>query len=115
MTFERVCALSDLEPETVAQAIVGGRKVAMVRAEDGSVHAVQDECSHQDVSLSEGEVEDCSIECWLHGSTFDLRTGEPQSLPATEPIEVYSVRVDGEDVYVSLAPQDSLTTTNRKS
>ena len=55
---------------------------------------------HAEVSLSEGEVEDCTIECWLHGSQFDLRTGQPLSLPAIRPVPVYPVRVEGDAVLV---------------
>lgn len=95
--FVRVCALEDLTPGTPALAEIGGRPVAMVRDEDGHVHAVDDTCSHANVSLSEGDVDGCTIECWLHGSAFDLNTGEPTSLPATEPIAVYAVTVDDDD------------------
>jgi 3-phenylpropionate/trans-cinnamate dioxygenase ferredoxin subunit len=74
-----------------------------VRIED-EFFCVDDCCSHEDYSLSEGEVleEECEIECWKHGSTFDLKTGEPRSLPATKPVAVYSVNVSGEDVMVEL-------------
>ncbi len=66
---------------------------------DDDVYAIGDRCSHQDISLSEGEVlvEERQIECWKHGSTFSLETGEPQTLPATRPVPVYAVRVvDGQ-------------------
>ncbi len=63
---------------------LGHTTVAVVRDEDGDVHAVDDTCSHANVSLSEGEVDGCTIECWLHGSRFDLRTGEP-TVPAGDP------------------------------
>ncbi len=67
-------------------------------------HALDDTCSHENYSLSEGEVlaEECEIECWKHGSTFDLLSGEPRSLPATKAVSVYPVRVDGADVLVEL-------------
>ena len=67
-------------------------------------HAVDDECSHEDYSLAEGVVwtEECEIECPRHGSTFDLRTGEPCSLPATQPIAVYTVVVEDRTVSVEL-------------
>ncbi len=52
------------------------------------VFAIHDECSHAAIPLSEGEVEGCEIECWLHGSRFDLRTGKPTGLPATEPVPI---------------------------
>jgi 3-phenylpropionate/trans-cinnamate dioxygenase ferredoxin subunit len=71
---------------------------------DDSFYAVGDTCSHEDYSLSEGEVlaDACEIECWKHGSMFDLRTGEPRSLPATKPVPVYRVAVEGDDVVVEL-------------
>ncbi len=103
-TYEKVCALDELPAVGAALAEIGGEKVAMVRTQDGTVHAVQDTCTHGAVSLSEGEVDGCTLECWLHGSRFDLRTGKPLSPPATVPIRVYSVKIEGDDVYVSLTP-----------
>jgi 3-phenylpropionate/trans-cinnamate dioxygenase ferredoxin subunit len=115
MSAQRVCALSDV-PEVGALRVkatgANGAEVpvAVVRDEDGHLHAVSDLCSHQDISLSEGEVEGCEIECWLHGSRFDLRTGEPSSLPATAAIPVYELTVSGEDVLVDVsAPTDPRT------
>lgn len=66
------------------------------------VFAVDDVCSHSDASLSEGEVTDFKIECWLHGAEFDLRTGEALTLPATQPIETYPVTIDGNSVTVQI-------------
>ncbi|HEX8497183.1 MAG TPA: non-heme iron oxygenase ferredoxin subunit [Actinomycetales bacterium] len=102
MSFQPTVALADLPPATAVRVQVDGLPVAVVRAEDGSVHAVDDTCSHANVSLAEGEVEDCSIECWLHGSRFDLRTGEPTGLPATAPIAVYAVDVADGTVMVDV-------------
>ena len=62
--------------------------------------AIQDLCSHAAVALSEGEVADCTVECWLHGSRFDLRTGKPIGPPATEPVATFPVEVRDGDVYV---------------
>ncbi|WP_049564233.1 non-heme iron oxygenase ferredoxin subunit [Streptomyces sp. SBT349] len=93
--FVRACALGDLEVDVPRRVDLGGVPVAVVRTE-GAVYAVNDICSHANVSLSEGEVEDCQIECWLHGSSFDLRTGKPTGLPATQPIPVYPVKIEGE-------------------
>jgi len=84
------------------EAVNGTVEVAVVRAEDGELHAISDVCSHGAVSLSDGEVEGATIECWLHGSTFDLRTGAPTGLPATRPVPVYPVTVDGERVLVDV-------------
>jgi len=87
----------------------GTVEVALVRDSAGELHAISDICSHGAVSLSDGEVEDCTIECWLHGSRFDLRTGKPTGPPATEPVAVYAVQVDGDDVLVDLtAPLNSV-------
>lgn len=99
----RVCRLDELPEVGAAKADVLGRVLAIVRAEDGSVHAIDDECTHGKVSLSEGEVEGCSLECWLHGSSFDLVTGQPTGLPATVPVAVHTVRIVDGDVYVALA------------
>ena len=103
MAFERVCALSDVAEPGALRVELADVDVAVVRYE-GAVYAVEDLCSHAEVPLSEGDVEELggapTIECWLHGSCFDLRTGEPTNLPATEPVPVYPVRVEGEDVLV---------------
>jgi len=94
MTWIDACPL-DAVPEDGALAVtVAGLTVAIVRS-GSDVYAIKDVCSHADVALSEGEVEGCFIECWLHGSKFDLRTGEPTSLPAIAPVPVYPVRVEG--------------------
>lgn len=99
-----VCHRDDLPETGAAQAQVEGRFVAMVRTEDGRIHAVDDTCSHANVSLSEGELDGCLLECWLHGSVFDVRTGDPENLPATVPIAVHQVTVDDAgEVYVALA------------
>jgi 3-phenylpropionate/trans-cinnamate dioxygenase ferredoxin subunit len=101
----RACALSDLDDRKPLAVQVGDVPVVLVRDGD-AVHALHDECSHRSVELSEGEVTRQGIECWFHGSCFDLRTGAPSSPPATEPVDVYAVRIDGDDVYVD--PQTTL-------
>jgi 3-phenylpropionate/trans-cinnamate dioxygenase ferredoxin subunit len=101
MSFVRACATSDLEPGTAIAVSVDGVDVAVVR--DGEdFYAVYDECSHAAIALSEGDVEGDQIECWLHGSRFDLRTGKPTNLPATEPVAIYPVKVQGSDVLVDV-------------
>ena len=95
---ERVMALDDLAPGTAKQVKVGDHVIALVRIDD-DVYALGDRCSHQDISLSEGDVlcEDRALECWKHGSAFSLVDGEPLSLPATRPVPVYEVQVvDGQ-------------------
>ena len=99
----RLCSLDELEPGTARRFDVDGHRICVVRIGD-DVYAIGDRCSHADVSLSEGEVlaDDFEIECWKHGSTFDLKSGEPQSLPATRPVPVYETRVVGGVVEVTL-------------
>ena len=110
MTFTKVANLSDL-PENAAVAVeVAGVDVALVRTA-AQVFAIRDVCSHAEVALSEGEVTfddngTPEIECWLHGSTFNLRTGEPVILPATEPVPVYPTSVDGDVVLVDMNPEE---------
>ncbi|MFI9718888.1 non-heme iron oxygenase ferredoxin subunit [Streptomyces sp. NPDC052396] len=104
MSYVRVATLSELAEDTPKRVEIDGTPVSIVRTE-GEVFAIYDICSHANVSLSEGEVEDCAIECWLHGSTFDLRTGKPSGLPATRPVPVYPVKIEGDDVLVSLTQE----------
>jgi 3-phenylpropionate/trans-cinnamate dioxygenase ferredoxin component len=98
----RVCAASAVAKGSVGAADINGTPVAIVHADDDNFYAIYDECSHASVALSEGEVDGCTLECWLHGSRFDLRTGEPTGLPATEPVRVYPVEVRDGDVYIDL-------------
>jgi len=100
-TFQRACALADVPEEGAVGVEVAGVPVAVVRA-GGEVFALHDVCSHEEVPLSEGEIYDCTVECWLHGSCFDLRTGDPTGPPATVPVPVYPVKIEGGDVYVAL-------------
>jgi 3-phenylpropionate/trans-cinnamate dioxygenase ferredoxin component len=100
---ERLCALDDLAPGTARRFDVAGHRIAVVRIDD-DVYAIGDRCSHQNISLAEGEVlcEEREIECWKHGSTFSLQTGEPQSLPATKPVPVYEAAVVDGHIEVTL-------------
>jgi 3-phenylpropionate/trans-cinnamate dioxygenase ferredoxin component len=105
----RICAAEEVPKGAVVRAEVDGTEIALVHADDDSFYAIRDECSHAAVALSEGEVDGCTLECWLHGSRFDLRTGEPSGLPATEPVPVYPVEVRDGDVFVSLTPSNGVT------
>ena len=99
-----ICSVGDLPTQVGAVvADVGGRRVTIARDSSGELHAFDDTCTHQNVSLAEGEIEGDRIECWLHGSQFDMRTGEPKQLPATQPVAVHTVIVEGDDVYVALS------------
>ena len=100
-----VCALADLPRGRALPVDLDGVAVVVVHADDGTVHALRDRCSHGDVPLSEGEVVDCTLECWLHGSRFDLHTGRPTGPPATAPVSVYPVEIHDGHVYVSPTPR----------
>ena len=109
MAFERVCGLSEVPENGALRVELADVDVAVVRY-DGDVYAIQDVCSHAEVPLSEGDVEELdgapTIECWLHGSCFDLRTGKPTNPPAMDPIATYPVTVRDGAVYVSLGSDD---------
>jgi 3-phenylpropionate/trans-cinnamate dioxygenase ferredoxin subunit len=106
MAFELACAVSDVATDEALGVTIGEYDVAIARhptPEGDEFFALQDVCSHAEVPLSEGEVEDCTVECWLHGSRFDLRTGKPTGLPATEPVATFPVEVRDDGVYVDVA------------
>jgi len=99
MSKHQVCRFDELAPNTARRVDLDGVHIAVVRIGD-DVYAIGDVCSHQNISLSEGEIhpEDKSIECWKHGSEFSLETGEALTLPATKPVPTYEVVVDGDDI-----------------
>jgi 3-phenylpropionate/trans-cinnamate dioxygenase ferredoxin subunit len=97
----KACTLSELKDESAIRVELAGKPVCIARS-NGEVFALHDVCSHADVALSEGDVEDGHIECWLHGSMFDLRTGKPTGLPATRPVPTFPVTVEGDDVLVQM-------------
>ena len=105
---QTVCRLDELESGTARRVVVGGVPVAVVRI-DEDVYAIGDICSHANVSLSEGEVwcEERELECPKHGSTFSLLTGEPATLPATQPVPVYAAEVVGGEVVVTVASAET--------
>jgi 3-phenylpropionate/trans-cinnamate dioxygenase ferredoxin component len=101
MSYVKVCALADIPADGALGVEVGDVPVALVRS-GAEVFAIHDVCSHAEVALSEGDIDGGTIECWLHGSCFDLRTGKPTNPPATQPVPVYKVKVEDDDVLVSL-------------
>ncbi len=100
MTAQRAGALSELEQDTALRVELDGVAIAVVLDGNGEVHAIGDTCTHGDISLAEGFVEDDTLECWAHGSAFSLRTGKPLNLPAYEPVPVFEVTIDGDDVLI---------------
>ena len=102
MGFERACSQDEVRGDEAHAVLVDDLEVANAR--DGEeFFAIRNECSHAAVALSEGEVADGTVECWLHGSCFDLRSGKPTHLPATEPVAIFPVELRGGDVYVDVS------------
>jgi 3-phenylpropionate/trans-cinnamate dioxygenase ferredoxin component len=108
MAFEQVGSAADVAKGSAISVEVGGVEIAVVHADDDVFYAVRDECSHASVPLSDGEVEGCMLECWLHGSRFDVRTGQPSDLPATQPVATYPVEIRDGDIYVSTEPSNGV-------
>jgi 3-phenylpropionate/trans-cinnamate dioxygenase ferredoxin component len=102
--FQRACAVDEVPENGAMHVDIGDVPVAIVKT-DGDFYAIYDVCSHEEVPLSEGDIEGTTIECWLHGSCFDLATGKPTGLPATKPVPVFPVKIDGGDVFVRLSEE----------
>ena len=101
MNRVKVAEFSDLKEGVGFKVDLDEHRIAVFLV-DGSIFAIGDRCSHAEASLAEGEVFDHEVECPRHGSTFDLRTGEPQALPATKPVPTYTVSIKDGDVYVEV-------------
>lgn len=100
MSAQRACSVSELQQDTALRVVIDGTPIAVVKDSAGEIHAIGDTCTHGEISLSEGFVEGDTLECWAHGSAFSLISGKPQNLPAYEPVPVYTVEIDGDDVLI---------------
>ena len=89
-----ICSVEDIKPGRAIRVKVGDHAIAIARTKSGDVKAIDDKCSHGEISLSEGFVDENSIECWAHGAKFSLETGAPLSLPAYEPVAVYDTFIE---------------------
>ena len=98
----RICAVEDIKPGKAIRVKVGDLAIAIVRTKAGDVKALDDKCSHGEISLSEGFVDKDTIECWAHGAKFSLETGEALTLPAFEPVAVYEVLIDNGDIFLEI-------------
>ena len=96
----RICSLDELKPGKALRVKINDHAIAIIRAPNGEVKALDDKCSHGEISLSEGFVDNETIECWAHGAKFDLNTGKPLSLPAYEPVATYEILIDNNDIFV---------------
>lgn len=101
MAWHPVADEASIGDEEAVGVMVGATPVALCRSK-GTLHAVHNVCTHEYALLSDGFVEHGAIECPLHQATFDLATGEAQCAPASEPIKVYPIKVEGGKVFVDL-------------
>ena len=99
-----ICGVDDIEVSSALKVTIDGIPVALVKDSNGNIHALGDTCSHGEISLSEGFVEESTLECWAHGSKFELATGKPLNFPAFEPVPVYEVTIKNGSVYVDTSP-----------
>jgi len=97
-----VAKLDELEVDTMRKVVIDGEEICLAHAEDGSFYALGDICTHEEYSLSDGELWGLEVECPAHGSRFNLLTGDVTGLPAVVPARTYRVSVEGDDVYVEL-------------
>ncbi|NLB46304.1 MAG: non-heme iron oxygenase ferredoxin subunit [Microbacteriaceae bacterium] len=100
MSRQHAISVSELFQDQAVRVVLDGVPIAIVLDGDGEIHAIGDTCTHGAISLSEGFVEDGELECLAHGSAFSLTTGKPRNLPAFEPVPVYIVEIDGDDVFI---------------
>ena len=99
-----ICPEADIKPGRAIRVKIADQAIAIAKAKDGKVYAIDDKCSHGEISLSEGFVDTDTIECWAHGAKFSLATGEALTLPAYEPVAVYEVFVEDGNIYLEYDP-----------
>ena len=100
-TYRTVAMVSDIEPGELMYVEVGDEFVCLINM-DGEIHAINDTCTHEEASLSDGTIIDGEIECPLHGGAFDIRTGQPTAFPVVVAIEKYDVRIEGDEIQVKV-------------
>ncbi len=103
MSFVTIAQVSELTDDLPLAVDVDDELVVAIVRHDGELFAIEDVCSHGNVPLSEGDVEDGAVECYLHGSRFDLATGKALNLPATQPVRVFPIRTQGDDIQIDVS------------
>jgi 3-phenylpropionate/trans-cinnamate dioxygenase ferredoxin subunit len=98
----RICAVEEIKKGKAIRVKIGEEAIAIVRTKADQVYALNDKCSHGEISLSEGFVDNETIECWAHGAKFSLETGEALTLPAYEPVAKYEVIIDNGDIFLEI-------------
>ena len=101
----RICSVDDIRAGKAIRVKLGEQAIAIVKTKSGEIKAIDDKCSHGEISLSEGFVEGNTIECWAHGAKFNLDTGEALTLPAFEPVSVYPVLIEDDTIYLDYDPE----------
>lgn len=99
-----ICPEADIKPGRAIRVTIAGHAIAIAKAKDGKIYALDDKCSHGEISLSEGFVENETIECWAHGAKFSLETGAALTLPAFEPVAVYEAFIEDGQIYLEYDP-----------
>lgn len=95
-----VARVEDVSPESMLRVEADGTPICLIRTQDGTFYAIDDTCTHEDYSLSEGELWEFEVECPAHGSRFDVRTGEVRNLPATLPVRTHRIRIEKDQVVI---------------
>jgi 3-phenylpropionate/trans-cinnamate dioxygenase ferredoxin subunit len=98
----QVAALDDIKPGTLRRVDPNGVPVCLARLLSGEVRAISDICTHEEIELSDGDLDGREVECPAHGSRFDVETGDVSGVPARDPITVYPVRVEGDQIFVEV-------------
>jgi 3-phenylpropionate/trans-cinnamate dioxygenase ferredoxin subunit len=98
----KVAGLDDLKPGELMQVTAGDVPICLARLAGGEVYAISDVCSHEEVELSDGDLQGSEVECPAHGSRFSVLTGDADGFPAEKPVATYPVSVDGDDIYVEV-------------
>lgn len=101
--------MSELAADHALRVVIDDIPIAVVKDSAGEIHAIGDTCSHGQISLADGFVEDDTLECWAHGSAFSIKTGIPLNLPAYEPVPVFVVEIDGDDVFIDTSNTKEIT------
>ena len=94
--------LDELDPDSLTRVMANGRPVCLARLKTGDVYAISDICSHEEIELSEGDLDGEFVECPSHGSRFDVKTGAVTSVPATKPVPSYPVTIEDGEVFVDV-------------
>ncbi|MEY4321854.1 MAG: hypothetical protein RL167_582 [Actinomycetota bacterium] len=98
----RICRVDEIKAGKAIRVKIGDDAIAIAKTKSGDVYAIDDKCSHGEISLSEGFIEKDTIECWAHGAKFSLATGEALTLPAYEPVKTYEVLIENDEIFLEI-------------